>query len=235
MRSPLAPIAFPPLETADASGLLAVTPGLDVALLLSAYRQGIFPWTDAPVGWFAPPRRGLLLPERAHFPRNFARLMRKSGFCIGMDGAFGAVILGCREAHAADGEWLTPRFVAAYTELWTLGHAHSVEVWRGGRLVGGLYGVQVGGMFCAESMFTRANNAAKAALYALLSLRDELGVELVDVQVVNATTHELGASEVPRQTYMRALASCLRTDAARAGRPWPMQRRPITDYLPRPN
>lgn len=224
-------IRFPPVQSADADGLLAITPHLDRALLLSAYGQGVFPWTDDPVGWFAPAERGVLLPPWAHFPRNFGRLMRRADFSVRFDGAFPEVIAACRKAHAHEGEWLTPRFVAAYVDLWRAGHAHSVEIWHGGALVGGLYGVQVGGMFSAESMFARVPNASKAAVWALLAARETLGVSVVDVQVVGETTARLGARAVPRAAFMQLLTAC---GAARAwARPqrWPTDERPLLSML----
>lgn len=224
-------IRFPPVQSADADGLLAITPHLDRALLLSAYRQGIFPWTDDPVGWFAPAERGVLLPSWAHFPRNFGRLMRRAEFSVRFDGAFADVIAACRAAHAHEGEWLTPRFVAAYVDLWRAGHAHSVEIWQAGALVGGLYGVQVGAMFSAESMFAGVANASKAAVWALLAAREELGVSAVDVQVVGETTARLGARAVPRAAYMQLLAACTKSSTSMQAQSWPANERALLTML----
>lgn len=224
-------VRFPPVAHADPDGLLAVSRDLDSTSLLHAYRHGIFPWTDDPVGWFAPAQRGVLLPPWAHFPRNFGRLMRRANFGVRFDGAFPAVVAACRAAHAHEGEWLTPRFCAAYEALWRAGHAHSVEVVRNGELVGGLYGVQVGGMFSAESMFAGVDNASKAAVWALLAARTQLGIAAVDVQVLGETTAKLGARAVPRATFMQLLAACSTTFAERAGRRWPEGERRLVDTL----
>lgn len=228
LRHQAAPmIRFPSVTRADPSGLLCISDDLDAALLWSAYCQGVFPWTDQPVGWFAPPARGLLLASAAHFPKNLAKLWRKAGFQVTFDTAFADVMGGCRAAHAEEGEWITDRFVAAYCELFRAGHAHSVEVWQGPRLVGGTYGVQVGHVFSAESMFGLVSNASRSALYALVCAMGQLGLVAIDVQVIGEVTAALGASAVPRSAFMRLLKAGLATPGARSATPWPT--RPFGD------
>lgn len=207
-----------PARHSDARGLVARTASITPQLLQAAYGHGVFPWTDNPVGWFCPPWRGVLLPDQAHFPRNLPRLGRKAQFAVRADTAFAAVVAGCARAHRHAGIWITPRFARAYLSLHQMGLAHSVEVWQAGELVGGLYGVQVGGVFCAESMFAGASHAGKVALQALVAARAQLGIRLVDVQVVGHVTSSLGAREVPRQAYLEAL---VRLRNGPGPRPWP--------------
>ena len=200
-------VQFPPVALADEHGLVCLSDGLDAGLLWAGYQHGVFPWTDEPVGWFAPPKRGVLVPAQAAFPRNLPKLWRKGGFRVSFDSAFPRVIRGCRARHKEQGEWITPRFVAAYSQLHDFGHAHSVEVWRDNELVGGCYGVQVGSLLSAESMFGTVDNASRAALYALVQASDALGIELIDVQVINEVTARLGATQWSRQRFAQAVAA----------------------------
>lgn len=220
-------IRFPSVTRADPSGLLCISDDMDATLLWSAYCQGVFPWTDRPVGWFAPPSRGLLRPAAAHFPKNVAKLWRKAAFQVTFDTAFADVIAGCRASHADEGEWITPRFVAAYCALFEQGHAHSVEVWQSSRLVGGTYGVQVGHVFSAESMFGVVSNASRSALYALVCAMAQLQLVAIDVQVVGEVTAALGATAVARAEFMRLLAAGLTIPGALAPKRWPT--RPFGD------
>jgi len=194
-----------PAEYADPWGQVAETASITMQQLYAAYSHGVFPWTDNPVGWFCPSERAVLAPHLVHFPRNLPRLMRKAGFTFRADTVFGQVVRCCAQAHAHEGVWLTPRFVAAYEALHRRGLAHSLEVFDGDQLVGGIYGVQIGRIFCAESMFTLASNASKAALYTLFARRQGLGIELVDVQVMGETTRALGAINLPRPMYLDLL------------------------------
>lgn len=194
-----------PEACVDPWGQVAETASITLRHLLMAYRHGVFPWTDHPVGWFCPAERAILPPLRAHFPSNLPRLCRKARFEVRADTRFAEVVAACARAHAAQGVWLTPRFRAAYQALHRRGHAHSLEIFADGQLVGGLYGVQVGRVFCAESMFGAVNNASKAAVYALCQHRAALGVELVDTQVLTPATEQLGAMAVPRSLYLQIL------------------------------
>lgn len=194
---------------ADPWGQVAETPSITPNQLQAAYSNGVFPWTDNPVGWFCPSERAVLAPHLVHFPSNLPRLMRRAGFGFSADTAFAQVVRRCASSHAHEGVWLTPRFVAAYEALHRRGLAHSLEVWQGDALVGGLYGVQLGRLFCAESMFHGVSHGSKAALHALFAHRHALGIELVDVQVMGETTRALGAINLPRPMYLdlvRALA-----------------------------
>jgi leucyl/phenylalanyl-tRNA--protein transferase len=194
-----------PAEYADPWGQVAETASITPQQLCAAYAHGVFPWTDNPVGWFCPSERAVLAPHLVHFPRNLPRLMRKAGFTFRADSAFGEVVRSCAQTHAHEGVWLTPRFRAAYEVLHRRGLAHSIEVLQDGRLVGGVYGVQVGRIYCAESMFAHVSHASKAALHALFAHRRALGIELVDVQVMGETTKALGAINLPRPMYLDLL------------------------------
>ena len=194
---------FPRPSVADPDGLVAVGADLEPGTLLAAYRQGIFPM---PVGrhlaWWSPDPRGVL--PRVHVGRTLARTRRR--FEIRVDSAFTAVIDTCADRRRPHG-WITPAVRRAYTRLHDLGWAHSVEAWRDGILAGGVYGVQVGGLFAAESMFHRETDAGKTALAAL---RERLGPDaLLDVQWLTPHLASLGAVEIPREEYLGHLAAAL--------------------------
>lgn len=201
----------PPLS-AGPDGLVGVGGDLLPATLLTAYADGVFPWFNAgdPVLWWSPDPRGVIeLPDGLHISRSLARTLRKGHFRTTTNQAFTAVMAACGE-NRDGGTWVTPDMLAAYTELHRLGHAHSIEVWQGESLVGGVYGVSIGGLFAAESMFHRVTDASKVALVAL---RDRLvagGYVLWDVQLTNDHTLTLGAVDVPRMSYLRRLRVAVR-------------------------
>jgi leucyl/phenylalanyl-tRNA--protein transferase len=206
-------IEFPPPEEAEPDGLLAIGGDLRPARLLQAYRQGIFPWYDEtqPILWHSPPRRMLLLASELHVPRRLARRARQAPFRLTLDRDFAAVIRGCAEAPRPGqrGTWITPDMQRAYAELHALGYAHSVEAWEGERLVGGLYGVSLGGCFFAESMFTRRPDASKLALVALVEQLRRWSIELIDCQVHTGHMARFGAREWPRVDFLAALSAAL--------------------------
>jgi leucyl/phenylalanyl-tRNA--protein transferase len=148
-----------------------------------------------------------------HTPRSLARTLRIAPFEITRDRAFGEVIRECATVPREDRTWISPEFVAAYTRLHHAGHAHSVECWQDGRLVGGIYGVAIGGLFAGESMFHRVSNASKVALVHLIDHLRESGFSLFDIQMVTAATAQLGAVEIPRAEYLRRLADAVRLNA----------------------
>lgn len=196
---------FPPAATADEHGLVAITPVLNTEMLLDAYGHGIFPWSEGPVCWFSPDPRAVFLREYVKIPKNIGKIMRKEGLRVTLDEAFGAVIRKCADAHRSEGEWITPGFIASYTQLHKIGHAHSVEVWQGDNLVGGLYGVQLRGLFAGESMFHTVSNASKVAFAALIHWLDHVGNLVLDAQVLNPHTESLGAISIPRAEYLTML------------------------------
>jgi leucyl/phenylalanyl-tRNA--protein transferase len=188
------------------------------ATLVGAYRLGVFPWphdTIDAVPWFCPPRRGVLPLDRVHVSRSLARTFRRSGLETTLDEAFDAVVAGCREPRAGEtGTWISDDLARAYGDLHRLGHAHSVEVWDGGELVGGIYGVLVGGVFCGESMFRRARDASKVALVDLAARLIEARAGLLEIQHATPHLRSLGAIDIPRPVYLGLLQE-LRDDDVR--------------------
>ncbi|QDU90149.1 Leucyl/phenylalanyl-tRNA--protein transferase [Pirellulimonas nuda] len=208
--SPRLPRYFPSAELADEEGLLVVGGALDPDVLLDAYRHGIFPWPIddvSPLLWFSPDPRALIELDGLHVSRRLARTIRSGRFNATCDQAFADVMKGCATAPGRrGGTWITPTMRRAYTRLHRLGHAHSVEVWRDGELAGGVYGVAIGGLFAAESMFHRETDASKVALAALVGHLNRRGYQLLDVQQWNEHTGSMGAIEAPRAEYLRRLA-----------------------------
>ena len=212
-------LVFPPAEKAERSGLLAVGGDLSPERLLLAYASGIFPWfvEDGMPHWFSPDPRGVLVPDHLQVHRSLARRLRSGRFRVTMDQAFPEVIRACAAMprEGQDGTWISPEMVEAYEALHRLGFAHSVEAWREGRLVGGLYGVSLGKVFFGESMFALEADASKVALVALVRQVARWGMELVDCQVRTAHLESLGAELWPRARYLQVLAACLRAPTRR--------------------
>jgi leucyl/phenylalanyl-tRNA---protein transferase len=209
---------FPDAAPGDEHGLVGIGADLEPATLVDAYRRGIFPWPDDTIDalpWFCPPRRGVLPLAAIRVSRSLARTLRRCGYETTLDEAFEAVVEGCREPRAQEsGTWISDDLGAAYARLHRLGHAHSLEVWDGERLVGGIYGVLVGGVFCGESMFHRATDASKVALVDLSARLVEAGAGLLEVQHATPHLRSLGAIEIPREVYLGLLQE-LRDDRVR--------------------
>ena len=206
---------FPDPVLADSDGLVAIGGDLSVPRLLAAYRKGIFPWTVNPITWWSPDPRAIFELDRFHVPHSLAKVMRKGAFEITVNRAFRKVMEGC--AAPAPGRrqtWITPEFITAYTRLHKAGHAHSVECWQERELAGGIYGVAIGGFFAGESMFHRAANASKVALYHLVQRLRERGFALFDIQMLTPVTRQLGAIEIPRVEYLKRLAEAVEMDCA---------------------
>jgi leucyl/phenylalanyl-tRNA---protein transferase len=203
----------PPTTPWDLSGdhaapgddLVGIGADLEPGTILEAYRNGMFPMGlgvggGQPLGWWSPDPRGVLLPGELHVSRSLRRSMRQ--FELSYDTAFLEVVLGCADP-AREGTWITPPMVTAYQRLHELGWAHSVEVWKGGRLVGGLYGLAVGRLFAAESKFRRVTDASKAAVVGLVEVLEEDGRPWVlDVQWRTEHLATLGVRELPRAAYL---------------------------------
>jgi len=198
------------------AGLVAVGGDLSIPRLLLAYRSGLFPWTADPVTWWSPEPRGIIELDQLHISRSLARALRKGVFVITVDRAFREVITACAETRRPGG-WISPEFIAAYTALHQAGHAHSVECWQAGQLVGGVYGVTVGGLFAGESMFHRATDASKVALCHLVQRLKQGGFTLFDTQMVTTVTRQLGAVEISRTEYLRRLAEAVARPVTWAG------------------
>jgi leucyl/phenylalanyl-tRNA---protein transferase len=206
-----APEWFPPAEQAleEPAGLLAAGGDLSPQRLIAAYRQGIFPWYSPgqPVLWWSPDPRAVLFPEEFRLTRSLAKTLRNGGFEASLDRDFAAVIDGCAAPRpASPGTWITCEMRAAYLELHRLQHAHSIEIWRAGVLVGGLYGVRLGGVFFGESMFSRARDASKAALAHLVAACRRNGLAVIDCQLPSRHLASLGARTIPRLQFQALLA-----------------------------
>lgn len=211
LLDPAAPERFPDPRDAlrEPNGLLAFGGDLSPARLLAAYGQGIFPWygEGEPILWWSPDPRCVFRTEVLRINRSLRRQLRGKSWRVSVDTAFETVIRACaepREGHG--GTWIVPEMIDAYAALHRLGHAHSVEVWDGTRLVGGVYGVAIGQLFCGESMFSAESGGSKLALMSLAELLRQWGWPLIDAQVANAHTLRLGAGEVPREDYLREAA-----------------------------
>jgi leucyl/phenylalanyl-tRNA--protein transferase len=207
-NDPGAPFPDVSLAEREPDGLLAVGGDLSVPRLLSAYRRGIFPWFSAgdPILWWSPDPRTILDPCRVRISRSLRKILRRGRFQVSMDHDFDAVIRACAAPRpGSDGTWLLPEMVAAYQRLHLQGYAHSVEVWDGGTLAGGLYGVALGRVFFGESMFTRATDASKVALVHLCNRLSTWEFALIDCQVLTAHLLRMGAEEIPRATFVRLL------------------------------
>lgn len=226
LRSDTHTPAFPPAESATPEGLLAVGGDLTSERLLVAYRQGIFPWYSPgqPILWWSPDPRAALYPEKLKISRSLRQTLKRGQLRVTFDNCFQEVMLACaapRAQYPGGGTWITDDMVEAYTRLHTMGYAHSIESWHEDRLVGGLYGVALGGVFFGESMFARETDASKVALVALVSKLREWGFALIDCQIPSAHLASLGAEEIPRSLFLAELEHALNLH----GQPhrWPVQ------------
>ena len=214
--------AFPHPREADDDGLLAVTTELTADRIVEAYTRGIFPWFEKRglVAWFSPDPRMVLLPDDFHVARSLRKTLVRARFEIRLDTAYSAVVKACASTPRKHerGTWIGPRFRDAYTELHERGLAHSAEAWRDGRLVGGLYGVALGGAFFGESMFAKEADASKAAFATLVAQLRAWSFRMIDCQVYTEHLESLGAREWPRDRFLGLLADSLR-DPGRPG-PW---------------
>jgi leucyl/phenylalanyl-tRNA---protein transferase len=201
---------FPHASTADDDGLVAVGGDLKPGTLLLAYSNGIFPWTTHPVTWWSPDPRAVIPVGGVHVSRSLRRDMRKAAFVVTFDRDFRRVMEGCAASRPGrEKTWISPQFISAYTRLHALGYAHSVEVWRGDVLAGGLYGVSIGAFFAGESMFSEVENASKVALVAMEERLRSSGFVLFDVQMLTPHLVSMGAIEIPRADYLSSLRSAV--------------------------
>ena len=206
-------LQFPDPRLADAQGLVAIGGDFSVDRLLLAYRSGIFPWTVAPISWWSPDPRAIIEFDQLHVGETLQKVLRKNVFQITIDKAFPQVIQQC--AAPAPGRadtWITQEFIAAYTRLHERGHAHSLECWRDGELAGGIYGVAIGGLFAGESMFHRASNASKVALYHLVEHLRKRQFKLLDIQMLTPVTRQMGGITIPRDEYLLRLNEAMNAD-----------------------
>ena len=206
------PIMFPPVEVADEFGVVCWGGEISPTTLTAAYHQGIFPWPHRgmPTLWFAPPQRALLYCDELHIGSRLKRYLRRAQFEIRFDTAFDEVIEACAQPRWSEGvwergSWINNAIKRAYKQLHRRGHAHSVEAWQNGELVGGLYGVSWGDYFAGESMFYQRDGASKAALIGLVEHLQSRGVTWLDCEVMTPHFERMGAREVPRAQFMESL------------------------------
>ncbi|MGB5398357.1 MAG: leucyl/phenylalanyl-tRNA--protein transferase [Gammaproteobacteria bacterium] len=193
------------LALLEPDGLLAAGGNLKPATILQAYSQGIFPWysDDQPILWWSPNPRCVLLPQKFHISRSFRRTLNKQPFEIRVDTAFRDVMLACAESRPdQESTWITDEMLDAYCSLHDMGYAHSVECWQSNRLVGGIYGLQLGAVFFGESMFSRMKDASKVALHHVCSV---IKPALLDAQVYSPHLESLGAELIEREDFIRLL------------------------------
>lgn len=202
---------FPPVDRAlrQFDGLLCAGADLSIERLIDAYSQGIFPWyiDGEPILWWSPDPRQILFVDEFHVSRSLRRRLNNNPFETTYNAAFERVVRACAEPRKdEEGAWLTPEMIEAYIELHRAGHAHSVETWKDGSLVGGVYGVLIGRSFSAESMFYRVSDASKIALYRLCQRLKTMGAPFIDCQQITPHTTALGARAVPRKEFVALLA-----------------------------
>lgn len=207
-------LTFPPLDKAlrEPNGLLAAGGDLSPERLLAAYRHGCFPWYQdgQPLLWWSPDPRTVLYPNELHVSRSLRKRLRQGGYRVTFDQAFADVIKGCAGPRSyTDGTWITTPMQQAYLRLHAMGVAHSVEVWQGEQLVGGLYGLAMGGLFFGESMFSRATDASKVGFVTLVEHLRDWGFALIDCQMPTRHLESFGARSIPRAVFAQALAEHL--------------------------
>ena len=213
---PVPPSAWvlPDPSRADPDGVVGIGADLAPATLVDAYRRGIFPWPHDGVAmpWFSPDPRGLLRFDDLRVARSLRRTLRRSGWTTTVDRDFDGVVAACGQDRGDDGTWITPPMARAYRRLHVLGWAHSLEVWDDDALVGGIYGVQVGGVFTGESMFHRATDASKVAMVDLCARLRAAGAWFLDVQLTTSHLASMGARDVPRATFVSWLRDARELD-----------------------
>lgn len=198
---------FPPVTEASPEGIVAIGGDLTPERLLLAYKNGIFPWfdDDEPILWWSPPQRMVLYPDELKISKSMRNVINRNTFKITFNTAFKEVITNCRniKREGQPGTWITPEMVNAYLKLHEMGYAKSVEVWQDDVIVGGLYGVDLGHIFCGESMFSKVSNASKMAFIALTKKLKQENYRLLDCQVHNDHLESLGAREIDRNEFIR--------------------------------
>lgn len=201
---------FPPVETAHSSGIIAFGGDLSVERLILAYKSGIFPWFEdgEEITWFAPEERMVLFLNQLNISKSTRNILNRNIFKITFNTAFKEVITNCQQIKRngqLGGTWITDEMLQAYTKLHEMGFAKSVEVWQNKELVGGLYGIDLGHIFCGESMFSKVSNASKIAFIHLAQKLKKEHYQLIDAQVYNDYLQSLGCEEIPRDLFMKIL------------------------------
>lgn len=200
---------FPPVEEANDDGIVAIGGDLSPERLLLAYRSGIFPWfdDDEPILWWSPPERMVLFPEEFKVSKSMRNILNQDIFKVTYNQNFRDVITNCStiKRDGQKGTWISEQMIEAYTKLHEMGIAKSVEIWQDDVLVGGLYGIDLGHVFCGESMFSKVSNASKVAFVSLVRKLKEANYKLLDCQVHNSHLESLGAREISREDFMEII------------------------------
>ena len=203
-------LLFPSPEQASDEGIVAVGGDLKPERVMLAYRKGIFPWfeSDDFLLWWSPDPRMVLFPDQVKISKSMRAVLRKKQFEVTFNKAFDGVVEACAKVKrfGQNGTWITPGLMEVYSTLHTQGHAHSVEVWEEGVLVGGLYGIDLGTVFCGESMFSKANNASKVALISLAKELKKNKYKLIDCQVPTQHLASMGAESISRSEFLTYLS-----------------------------
>ena len=202
-------IVFPPVHLANEDGILAIGGDLSKERLLLAYKSGIFPWFNEgeSIIWYSPNPRMVLFPKNLKISKSMQQIIRKDEFKITFNQNFSEVIRNCKTIfrEGQGGTWITNEMQQAYLKLYNLGIAKSVEVWKGAELVGGLYGIDLGHIFCGESMFSKVSNTSKLAFIYLVQKLEKENYQLIDCQVYNKHLDSLGAIEISRNEFLKYL------------------------------
>jgi len=200
---------FPPVNTANADGVVAFGGDLSHSRLILAYKSGIFPWYSEgyPITWYSPDPRMVLFPKEIKISKSMRQFLKKNPFEVRFNSAFADVISNCKTMprNGQDGTWITNAMEKSYIDLHQKGWAKSVEVYQNDELVGGLYGIDLGTVFCGESMFSKVSNASKVAFIWLADYLDKQHYKLIDCQVYNEHLDSLGAVEISRDTFLKYL------------------------------
>ncbi len=210
---------FPPIEKASPEGIVAMEGNLSPGMLLSAYKQGIFPWFSEgePILWWSPNPRMVLFPDKVHISKSMVRSFKRERFSFSMDNQFREVINICGgiSRKHEEGTWITSDMKDAYIYLHELGWGHSLEVWEDNELVGGLYGLSIGSVFFGESMFSKKTDASKAAFIILAQTLGKLGFSMIDCQLYTSHLESLGAEKIDRKVYLELLKKGLEAETYR--------------------
>ena len=210
---------FPPVSNASPEGIVGIEGNLSPGMLISAYKQGIFPWYSKgePIMWWSPNPRMVLFPENVHISKSMKRIFARGNFTFTIDNNFNEVIglCGSISRKDEDGTWITSEMKDAYINLHELGWGHSLEVWEDNELVGGLYGLSIGSVFFGESMFSRKTNASKAAFITLAKFAGKLGFSMIDCQMYTRHLESLGAVRITRDEYLELLNKGLEAETHR--------------------
>lgn len=212
----MAIVEFPPIESADEHGLVAIGGDLEIDSLLLAYSQGIFPWPiseEYPLAWFSPDPRGILAFDKLHLSKSLRKFLKKNPYEVRFNTNFEAVIMNCARVKRNDqsSTWITQEIINSYIELHRQGYAYSIETYRDDILVGGVYGVCINRFYSGESMFHTEDNASKVALVSLLYLLKQRDIGWIDTQMVTPVVETLGGLEIPRETFLQMLNVSLRS------------------------